>query len=323
MWLKAYLDITVRRPTWAKVADILIAKAAASTRPKTGIDTRINTFTQNWDVSARRAKGLPEDLRRMIMTAKKYGVCCETRNPGLEIRNELPVWHHLQEKAGRSTANSEASICLRERHGVTTVIQCLRIAQRLENGENNHRKNNKCKCYECDRDRRTMGCLNPHRCVIAARKMIAKIKMKWNPEGRANDDGLTLTRRRKEANKRAEENKGRIIFDPSMKQEGPIANALRVFVKDRDKLQTAALRPRKSYGVEGEEVEVFTDGSCVKNGLDGASAGSGIWFGDGDARNASERVPYETQTNQVAEIHAITMAGEKVPPFAPLHIVSD
>ena len=52
---------------------------------------------------------------------------------------------------------------------------------------------------------------------------------------------------------------------------------------------------------------VYTDGACSKNGMRGASAGIGVYFGEGDARNVSKRLPGK-QTNNVAELTAIISA---------------
>jgi len=49
---------------------------------------------------------------------------------------------------------------------------------------------------------------------------------------------------------------------------------------------------------------VYTDGSCSNNGSRHASAGIGIYFGEGDPRNVSERVEGK-QTNNTAELGAI------------------
>ncbi|EIW61243.1 RnaseH-domain-containing protein, partial [Trametes versicolor FP-101664 SS1] len=43
----------------------------------------------------------------------------------------------------------------------------------------------------------------------------------------------------------------------------------------------------------------------------------------GDVRNEGARVPYDSQTNQVAEMYAVELAHRKTPPHAPMHIVSD
>jgi len=49
---------------------------------------------------------------------------------------------------------------------------------------------------------------------------------------------------------------------------------------------------------------VYTDGACSKNGTSGASAGIGIYFGDDDPRNVSEKL-LGKQTNNLAELTAI------------------
>jgi ribonuclease HI len=49
---------------------------------------------------------------------------------------------------------------------------------------------------------------------------------------------------------------------------------------------------------------VYTDGSCINNGKPNAKAGIGIYFGDKDPRNVSQRI-YGKQTNNVAELTAV------------------
>ncbi len=49
-------------------------------------------------------------------------------------------------------------------------------------------------------------------------------------------------------------------------------------------------------------VIVYADGSCFGNGKEGARAGIGVYFGDGDPRNVSEPLPGDKQTNQRAEL---------------------
>ena len=49
---------------------------------------------------------------------------------------------------------------------------------------------------------------------------------------------------------------------------------------------------------------VYTDGSCINNGKNNAKAGIGIYFGENDTRNVSERITGK-QTNNTAELSAI------------------
>lgn len=61
-----------------------------------------------------------------------------------------------------------------------------------------------------------------------------------------------------------------------------------------------------------EDSEVYTDGACI--GLPGQRiAGCGVFFGEEDIRNVSEKVPNNyNQTNQVAELMGIYRALQKI-----------
>ncbi|KAL2149081.1 hypothetical protein VTH82DRAFT_1767 [Thermothelomyces myriococcoides] len=74
------------------------------------------------------------------------------------------------------------------------------------------------------------------------------------------------------------------------------------------KTRTAAKPATSRSGV----VVIYTDGSSLGNGRNGASAGVGVYFGPGDPRNISERLEGEKQTNQRAELTAILRALETV-----------
>jgi len=55
-------------------------------------------------------------------------------------------------------------------------------------------------------------------------------------------------------------------------------------------------------------ITVYTDGSCLNNGESTAHAGSRVWFGVGDARNAALRTPSPDQSNQTGELHTVLHA---------------
>lgn len=62
-----------------------------------------------------------------------------------------------------------------------------------------------------------------------------------------------------------------------------------------------------------QELHVYTDGACSKNGAKGARAGIGVYFGEDDPRNVSEPLPAgERQTNNRAELLAIERAVDIV-----------
>ncbi|KAF6745619.1 ribonuclease H-like protein [Ephemerocybe angulata] len=58
-----------------------------------------------------------------------------------------------------------------------------------------------------------------------------------------------------------------------------------------------------------DRVEAYTDGSCHNNGTADAKCGSGVWYGEGDARNLATRIgdPHP-QTNNTGELIAILQA---------------
>ncbi|EIW62458.1 RNase H, partial [Trametes versicolor FP-101664 SS1] len=259
----------------------------------------------------------------MVKAAEKYGARCAVRNPTTLLRQALPIWYHIGKTDGRCAANSAAAKCLRLNHGVITTAQCQTVASRVTREGSEHLARTSCECAECVEDRTVRSCANPHRCAAAAARLVEKLKDLWRPNRPANADGLTLTRRRIRQNQTARAAHDRIAFNPSVANGTPLATAFRVFVRGGETGTPPALRPPRPYQVQGEEVEVFTDGSCVKNGSADAAAGSGVWFGDGDRRNEGVRVPYDEQSNQVAEMYAVAVAHRKVPPFTPMHVVSD
>lgn len=56
---------------------------------------------------------------------------------------------------------------------------------------------------------------------------------------------------------------------------------------------------------EARCINAWTDGACSNNGSDDARAGIGVFFGDSDPRNLSERFVLSRPTNQRAEIYAV------------------
>ena len=55
---------------------------------------------------------------------------------------------------------------------------------------------------------------------------------------------------------------------------------------------------------KNDEIIVFTDGACSKNGAKDAKAGIGVYFGGDDERNVSRRI-HGKQSNNTAEMLAI------------------
>ncbi|KAH9898255.1 hypothetical protein C8Q73DRAFT_744301 [Cubamyces lactineus] len=319
MWLKSYLDISPKRPTWALLADSLMSKAIAAESKHVDHDARVNSFLQTWKVSTRAAAGLPVSLRNMVKAARKHGLRVEANNPSRELREAMPAWYHIAEPPNRNVSNSKSAKCLREKHMVRNVAQAAKVAERIRRPQSEHVARATCECLDCRCDKLEKGCDNPARCAATADKRVQELLPVWNPNSTHPRDGLSLTPGRKVQNQEASVTEGRILFDPSIAQSLPIAGIFRIFTDHNQDMRKPGRRPT-CFQVPNEAVEVYTDGSCIDNGSGDARAGSGIWFGDGDERNTKARVPYPQQSNQTGEIYAVMLAHHAVPPFAPLHI---
>ncbi|KAI8248467.1 Ribonuclease H1 [Colletotrichum sp. SAR 10_98] len=68
---------------------------------------------------------------------------------------------------------------------------------------------------------------------------------------------------------------------------------------------------------------IYTDGSCLGNGTDNATGGVGVFFGENDPRNVSERLEGKKQTNQRAELTGVLRALEKTPATQGAQILTD
>ncbi len=319
-WVRDYLDLTETRPPWAHVADILLARAVVATDRAVDVKSRVNTFLQTWTVSMHAAAKLPENLRRMMKAAVKYRVRVDAPNPSEVLKGCMPVWYHMGRTEGRSVANTIASKCLRDKHGVRTVLEAARVAERTYNAT--HRLSPSCGCEACGTDRAETECENPSRCALAARKLVDNLQPLWKLDRARREDGLSLTRNRKNRNLELRMNDGRVIFNPTVSSAGSLAAILRLFVPTTGRMSPAR-RPPRPFSIPQTDVEVFTDGSCQENGSGNARAGAGLWFGNDDPRNRALRVPGTKPSNQTGEMFAVAAATDVVPPFVPLHLVTD
>ncbi|KAI0712113.1 hypothetical protein C8Q76DRAFT_566434, partial [Earliella scabrosa] len=262
----------------------------------------------------------------MYKAATKYGLRVEMANPSEVLKLRMPSWYHVGQQPGRYVANSAAAKCLRDRHEVSTIADCVMVATRLRRiGNGTHRRVHDCECYDCDRDRRVKGCDNPNRCAEAAKKIVVRLNPIWKPEGERATDGLSHDSEEKRRNVEARRAGDHITFDPSITGGSTILEAFRIFVPQEEEPRSAPARRRPvPFELDEEALTVYTDGSACNIEGSGQCAGSGIWCGNNNELTMSVRVPNcWPQTNQVAELYAITTIAAKAPPFAPMHIMSD
>lgn len=332
VWLRDYLNLMKRRPTWAFVTDILLNETTPATLDK---KTRQNAFLQKWDIptSGKRANKLGKDTIRMIKAAKKYKAAFAPINLSRELRERLPAWRHLGEE--KTIPRNKEARCLAENHKTVRIKDLLKITERLEGDYNRgqHRPDYTCQCEDCTMDR-MLGCENPQRCALEAKKCIQKITPKLHPLRPQNLDDLTRSRLRNGGNERGEtieednsdddENPG-IIFNPSVTIKTDLTDCFRIFIDPNKVTNEPAMRqpPPRGIIIPNEEITVYTDGSCINNGKENAQCGSGIWFDEESEHNCALKIPGPEQSNQIGEIAAVIAALEKAPNYIPLTIKLD
>ncbi|KAI9070086.1 hypothetical protein FKP32DRAFT_1663095 [Trametes sanguinea] len=162
----------------------------------------------------------------MMKSARKHGVRLAVQQPSRALRDLLPIWYHVGLQPGRYVANSVTGRCLRDNHAVRTVAHCVTVARRVQYPDPTHVGSAVCPCTACHRDR-AAGCANPHQCAVSALRSLHKLHPKWRTWNDSPRDGLSLTKRRHEANSLARAEHGRVLFDPSLTQGTPLACAFR------------------------------------------------------------------------------------------------
>jgi len=115
-----------------------------------------------------------------------------------------------------------------------------------------------------------------------------------------------------------------LTVPPSQKPPNPSPNAFDILMKPKPKRKG----PVEEIQLSTVDVDyyVYTDGSCSNNGQANAQAGIGIYFGENDPRNISQRVQGK-QTNNTAEVGAIvhlyTIVKDDIEAGKRIGIVSD
>jgi ribonuclease HI len=286
----------------------------------------MNTFLQTWTVPTRggRAAKIHKETARMLKAAKNQNVNFMTIRLSQQLKQELPAW--FQVGADHWAINNRSAKCLLNKHKAKTIADLMKVSARIRDNTNPlvHRPTNYCNCPACADDQRK-DCTHSHDCATEALARINRTLPKLNPLGPGiRHDNLSLTNRRKNQNRKAREENGKITFDPSITTKDDISECFRVFTDPQRSTRHPAQRPQNNgANNRHEEMTVYTDGSCTDNGKENAKSGGGAWFGQNDPRNKALRVPGESHSNQIGELAAVIVALQNTPRFYPLEIVSD
>ncbi|KAL1661067.1 hypothetical protein GGF50DRAFT_20505, partial [Schizophyllum commune] len=308
MWLKEYLNFGGERPLWAYLVDALLAAPdyiPSNTIPREP-ELRINPFLQTWknlEKGVQTKRKMPQFLKALLETAKEHGVRLEGLAFSREILRNMPMWYHKhadKTKMNQMAAKSKATECLRDNHKLRTVGDFeLMATHRSEPAHRRRRRS--CPCETCEKMRTEERCEYPDACFERAERFLDTLPSKWDPRGEHPEDYETRRRRRMAAGDKAD-------FDRNITVQGNLGNAFRIFTEGETYNERVDMSMDETYE---EPLIVATDGSCLNNGWANAKAGAGVFFGHGDPRNKSIRLPDRLeQSNQAGEIVGALLATQ-------------
>ena len=330
MWTKRYLSLGEDRPMWALAADVLMSKSASKDAGAIRATAQINTFLQSWSPSVHKASKLPEYLKRMLATAKECNVSFAAIKLDSRMKKQLPVWYHLgATKKLRRINNTRTGDCLRNNHAVKIVADAMKIAERpcyrSARSTGNDYMPDDCTCKQCEEDRKR-GCKHPWKCCRTAEDALREIKPKWHPNTTSPEDGLTLTKRRKDANVTALADNGTLIFDPTVTQHGDLSEAFRAFVDPHVHDEPPAVRRARGRIVTAETCVMNIVTGTVNQGQDPPAIPMGAGYADcvrGDTQSALVQMSIEKERDSPGSgaVIAALAATLTAPKDAPLHLV--
>ena len=315
MWIKQYLNMGPDRPKWAFLRDeIFRMERPKQAKEPQEIISNWNPFTQDWRPNERSTK-IPKRIQRAMRLAKKHGVELEALEPSNKTKEDMPVWLHR--KASREAAKvykTDGAKCLKSKHRTHYIKQ---LTETVRDVPDEHRKTNFCTCGWCQRVSR-LGCTHPNKCLETAMKILDAIAPKWRPRNghppETQDPEQTTNRHD------APENEHIVN---TQREPTDLKHSIRIFTDRENLLEATTLQTTQDETLKNTELIVYTDGSCTDNGTEEARAGSGIWYGHDDPRNAALRTPGRKQTNQIGEIFAILHAIKNAYENQPMKICSD
>ena len=89
-----------------------------------------------------------------------------------------------------------------------------------------------------------------------------------------------------------------------------INNDISIDNVSKDNVSKDNVSSEKFSCLQSSDIIVYTDGSAINNGKKNCYGGIGVFFGDNDLRNISERLPDGKASNNVAELTACLRAIE-------------
>ena len=129
-----------------------------------------------------------------------------------------------------------------------------------------------------------------------------------------------MTPRRKLQNQNARINKQKITFDPTIARDGDLKAYFRVFTQPGTVCHNTALRPMQLANIIRNQTTVHIEGAHTIDDIGRISAGSGIWYAQGDMRNTCLKHETDFNSNNLGESLAVLWAISEEPPQNELTI---
>ena len=274
------------RPDWAYIVDKILTHHVPQ-QPKVDPTIAREWALQSWKATERNNRKMHPFLKRMISTLQKYNYKVDGLKIDKITKQQFPVWYHIR-TTGNYTYNKKAANCVRQNHGVYTLMQ-------LQNNHNEY----------------PSLCSNPTACERIKEPLMKWIPEKWNPEMTSpQKDGLDLTPQRLKEMAEKDVKTDTITFNPNVTEKGHPYSLIRVCGNKPPKPQEER-KPayRAENNIIKRNIKLYTDGSALPDGKSGA----GIWHKHNSTLNRALRLEGTKRTNQEAELVAVIAALELVP----------
>lgn len=291
MWLKRWLAPPETRPLWGYVMDEILRKNIPE-KPMIEQSALADWALQTWHEKSLGDSTIPQHVKTIIKTARKFNTGFKALKLGLETKNALPIWNHIGIKSNYLW-NKPSSKCLRNTHEIVTTKDLHDYAN--SNGYQRH-------------------CKTQANCMKMAATLIDIMALKYSPNVMTpHRDNLDHTPNRKDITKMQEvDEEVEIVFDPNVTTTEHPRASIRVFqiektYKSRKAIDNEIIRRpavRTQREIDNEETLIlWTDGSA-KNG----KGGIGVYHKANSIYNRALRLPEGRQTNDRAELCAIIEA---------------
>ncbi|TBU36216.1 hypothetical protein BD309DRAFT_985100 [Dichomitus squalens] len=248
-------------------------------------------------------QNLPQPVKALITTAKKFGVRMDGLAVARNILRELPMWFHAHadpETMAKLAANTlRETKCLKAAHRISTVGEFETLA--ACKAEPGHVDSDHCRCLICKTHRSGTGCRHPHSCFARAESIMDTLPPKWDPRTPQPEDY-------EQAPEEADEEENYVPFDPRITVHGTIVDTFRIFTETTP---PGLVPPDTRIEQDRPLLTVGTDGSCLNNSERNAQAGAGVFVEPGHPANRSVRLPTELeQSNQTGELVGTLIATQ-------------